>query len=337
VRYVQSNLRISVLQKAIESNLDISPLKLSIIIPTYNRVSLLLETINSIVTGLNFKYEILICDDGSSDGTASFCRTLAANGRKVVHLPSFRQLGAQAARNRGIREARGDFLMFVDSDDVLVPAGVLEVLERLGSKPELDYAFGKVLMTDEWLKPLAGKGPIGAGFEDSPVEVAGYHWHTMGPIYRRRCIDKVGGWNLELTGSQDWEYQARVKLFGGRGEFVDALVGYWRQHTGGRVGTRSFRPDYVRSVMKACESIHQHAMSAGQCDAALERRLAKKLIVHAIEWGANGYRDDKWKCLNLALGLAPQNPFLKLAILIFRISPRPLDSQILNKLYPSPC
>ena len=100
----------------------------------------------------------------------------------------------------------------------------------------------------------------------------------MGPIYRRRCIEKVGPWNLELTGSQDLEYQARVKLFGVQGEFVDALVGYWRQHTGGRVGTRSFRPDYVRSVMKACESIHTYARQARKCDSALERRLAKNSL-----------------------------------------------------------
>lgn len=313
--------------------------ELSIICPSYNRASFLEGCLAPLQNLSDISLEFLIVDDCSTDNTAEVARQLQEkNGtERIRYFFQPKNAGAQEARNRGIEEARGEFLMFVDSDDVLVPAGVLELLERLGSKQELDYAYGKVLMTDESLKPLAGKGPIGAGFEDSPIEVAGYHWHTMGPIYRRRCIDKVGGWNLELTGSQDWEYQARVKLFGGRGEFVDALVGYWRQHTGGRVGTRSFRPDYVRSVMKACESIHQHAKQAGKCDAPLERRLAKKLIVHAIEWGANGYRDDKWKCLNLALGLAPQNPFLQFVILIFRISPRPLDTRILNKLYPSPC
>lgn len=313
--------------------------KLSIICPTFNRAPLLPDCIAPLQALANIPVEFLVVDDCSTDNTAQVVRELQQQhgASRVRFFLQSQNAGAQEARNRGILEARGEFLMFVDSDDVLVPAGVLELLERLGSKQELDYAYGKVLMTDESLKPLAGKGPIGAGFEDSPVEVAGYHWHTMGPIYRRRCIDKVGLWNLELTGSQDWEYQARVKLSGGRGEFLDTLIGYWRQHTGGRVGTRSFRPDYVRSVMKACESIHQHAKQAGKCDAALERRLAKKLIVHAIEWGANGYRDEKWKCLNLALGMAPKDPFLKFVILIFRISPKLLDIRILNKLYASRC
>jgi hypothetical protein len=166
-----------------------------------------------------------------------------------------------------------------------------------------------------------------------PVEIAGYHWHTMGPIYRRRCIEKVGQWNLELTGSQDWEYQARVKLFGGKGEFVDTLVGYWRQHEGGRVGTRSFRPDYVRSVMKACESIHTHSQQAGKCYSALERRLAKKLIVHAIEWGANGYRKEKRGCLSQAAKTAKSDALVKFTAMVFAFSPRSFDRLLLKKIY----
>jgi hypothetical protein len=186
-------------------------------------------------------------------------------------------------------------------------------------------------MTDEALKPMAGKGPVGARFEDSPVEVAGYHWHTMGPIYRRQCIDKVGLWNLELTGSQDWEYQARVKIFGGKGEFVDTLVGYWRQHEGGRVGTRSFRPDYVRSVMKACDSVHQHAKRAGKCDDFLERRLAKKLIVHAIEWGANGFRREKRECLWQATETANKDFVLEMIAKCISVFPVFLDRLVINK------
>ena len=88
-----------------------------------------------------------------------------------------------------------------------------------------------------------------------PSEIAGYHWHTMGAIYRKSYLEIVGPWNVEMTGSQDWEYQARVKLAGGKRKFVDSMVGYWRQHGGDRVGTAKFRPDYVKSVMIGCDSI----------------------------------------------------------------------------------
>ena len=308
---------------------------LSIICPTYNRASFLEDCVESVAKRRDTPFEFLIVDDCSTDLTCEVVeRMQAEHGAEIIRY--FRlemNSGAQAARNRGIAEAKGDFMMFVDSDDVVYPDGVLEVLRYLQAKPELDYAYGKVLMTDEALQLLPGKTPVGAAFENVPVEVPGYQWHTMGPIYRRRCIEKVGLWNMELTGSQDWEYQARVKLFGGRGEFVDALVGYWRQHTGWRVGTRSFRPDYVRSVMTACQSIHTHAQQAGKCDSALERRLAKKLIVHAIEWGANGYRKEKSLCLKQACSLATGNLPLFVVGCGLHISPRLLDRLIIIKLY----
>jgi glycosyltransferase involved in cell wall biosynthesis len=317
------------------SQANIMP-ELSIICPSYNRASFLEGCLAPLQNLSDISLEFLIADDYSTDNTAEVVRQLQEmHGLdRVSYLFQPKNAGAQAARNRGILEARGDFLMFVDSDDVLVPDGVRELLKKL-ENPGIDYAYGKVLMTDEALKPLDGKEPIGAGFEEVPVEIAGYHWHTMGPIYRRRCIEKVGQWNLELTGSQDWEYQARVKLFGGKGEFVDTLVGYWRQHEGGRVGTRSFRPDYVRSVMKACESIHTHAQQAGKCDSALERRLAKKLIVHAIEWGANRYRKEKSLCLKQAATLAKGNLFLFGICYGLHFFPRALDRFAISKLYGS--
>jgi glycosyltransferase involved in cell wall biosynthesis len=308
---------------------------ISFICPTYNRASFLQACVEPVVNLVDVEFEFLIVDDSSTDSTRDFVERLQVQygAEKIRYFCLEKNSGAQVARNRGIAEARGEFLIFVDSDDVVVPDGVLEVLRHLQSKPDLDYAYGKVQMTDEALQPLAVKAPVGAAFENVPVEVAGYHWHTMGPIYRRSCIEEVGLWNLELSGSQDWEYQARVKLFGGEGEFVDELVGYWRQHTGGRVGTRSFRPDYVRSVMKACDSIHQHARQAGKCDSSLERRLAKKLIVHALEWGANGYRREKRECLWQAAETARSDALVKLAAMAFAMLPTPLDRLLLKKIY----
>jgi hypothetical protein len=196
--------------------------------------------------------------------------------------------------------ARGETILFCDSDDVLVSSGVKELAETLTLNPDLDYAYGRVAMTDASLKPLESMKLIGSAFEDSPVELAGYHWHTMGALYRRSYLQKVGPWNAALTGSQDWEYQARVKLAGGRGVFIDTLVGYWRQHEGGRVGARKFRPDYVRSVVTACAAILSAARARGKCDSLLQRRLAKKLIIHALESGAHGEQFLRKQCLSHA-------------------------------------
>lgn len=261
---------------------------LSVICPSYNRVSFLEACIAPVMAVADA--EFILVDDGSTDGTLELARALReryGEGRIIV-IPLGGNQGAQIARNRGMEKSRGETILFCDSDDVLVASGVEALAEVLTKNPDLDYAYGKVVMSDASLKPLEGVDPIGSCFEDSPVEMAGYHWHTMGALYRRSYLEKVGPWNPDLTGSQDWEYQARVKLEGGRGLFIDTLVGYWRQHEGGRVGARKFRPDYIRSVVKACNVILAGAAQVGHADVSLRRRLAKKLILHALECGAAG-------------------------------------------------
>ncbi len=273
-------------------------LKVSIVIPTYNRGDMLRELLSSVVSQRHRPVEIVVVDDGSTDNTTEVVRSfhehyaggsaLACVYERIAHG------GAQSARNRGIEVSSGNVLMFVDSDDVLAVDGLAKLAEVLEESPELDYVYGRVMMTDERLAPLPKMAEVGGPFsKDRPSDTFGYHWHTMGALYRRECIDRVGLWNMELAGSQDWEFQARVKLYGGEGEFVDVLIGSWRQHNTGRVGTHRFRLDYAQSVVKACISILHHARLTKKCDVDLESRIARRLFIHAWEFGANRYPEER--------------------------------------------
>jgi glycosyltransferase involved in cell wall biosynthesis len=305
---------------------------ISIICPTYNRVAFLEECIDAVLAISDA--EFILVDDGSTDGTLELARTLQERYSKdrIDMIQLGWNQGAQIARNRGMEHARGEMILFCDSDDVLVASGVQALADALIHDPGLDYAYGKVVMTGENLKPLGGVESIGSAFKDSPYEMAGYHWHTMGALYRKSFLDKVGPWNPALTGSQDWEYQARVKLAGGRGLFVDTLVGYWRQHEGGRVGARKFRPDYVRSVMMACDVILSGARGEGKCDRSLQRRLAKKLIVHALESGAHGDQSLRRDCLSLAATTVLGDPSFSLVVRGLQITPTWFDGMFWNRL-----
>jgi glycosyltransferase involved in cell wall biosynthesis len=307
-------------------------MKLSVICPSYNRAAFLEECIAPVMDIPDA--EFILVDDGSTDGTLELGRTLQeryGKDRIVVILLGGNQ-GAQVARNRGMEHAKGGMILFCDSDDVLVASGVNELVEALSQNPELDYAYGEVVMADEFLFPLEGFSAIGCSFEDSPFEMAGYHWHTMGALYRKSFLDKVGPWNPALTGSQDWEYQARVKLAGGRGLFIDSLVGYWRQHEGGRVGALKFRPDYVRSVVTACDVILSGARNAGKCDRSIQRRLAKKLIIHALESGAHGDLPLRQHCLHHAATAVLGDPSFSLLINGIQHTPSWFDGMSWNRL-----
>ena len=311
-------------------------MQLSIIIPVHNRADLLAEAIDSVIAQGLDSYEIIICDDGSTENIEAACDKFKLPKEQLVFSRTKESHGAQVARNRGLSLAQGEFIMFMDSDDAVAENGLAPLIEALQADAELQYAYGKVSRVNESLQKLPDDVPVGATFTDTPSEIAGYHWHTMGAIYRKSYLELVGSWNVEMTGSQDWEYQGRVKLAGGKRAFVDSMVGYWRQHGGDRVGTAKFRPDYVKSVMIGCDSILGIAREKKQCDPALERRLAKRLVVHALEWGANGYRQDRKKCFLQAKSSLDSGLLFKaslcLAVMVGPLTPAFLDQWMMRKI-----
>jgi len=301
-------------------------MKLTIIIPAHNRIGLLYEAINS-VAKLNLdSSEVIVCDDGSTDDVGGLCRTFESKGLEIIHSRTEENLGAQVARNRGMELARGELLLFLDSDDALTSEGLPDLLEAFEHDPSLDYVYGKVIRATERLDARRRGLLVGEEFSDSPYDVGGYHWHTIGALYRKDYLKRVGPWNVDMTGSQDWEYQARVKLEGGKRRFVNTVVGYWRQqHTAERVSAIEFRPDYVKSVMIACDVVLKIARKKNYCDTALEKRLAKRLMVHAIEWGANGYWLERKKCLFQAKNSQSSSPIFKFSLMLMAYTPAIFD------------
>lgn len=112
--------------------------QISVIVPVHNGASYLKECIDSILAQGFEPLEVLIINDGSTDGTAKVCEQLCEKHGclRVITLPD---LGVSAARNRGLEQAQGDYIMFVDADDRLCP-GVLKSLHRLLLQTDSDMA-----------------------------------------------------------------------------------------------------------------------------------------------------------------------------------------------------
>jgi glycosyltransferase involved in cell wall biosynthesis len=312
-------------------------MNVSLIIPTFNRAHLLKDLLQSISETVHRPLEVVIVDDASTDETSRLVADFfGRRGGPAEITHTYERLGSRSgaplARNRGMALAKGDAVMFVDSDDFLAPAGLAVLAAHLEQHPALDYAYGKVAVTAGGIAPHEWASSVGDSFTDAPADLCGYHWHTMGALYRPACLERVGPWDLSLSGSQDWEFQARVKLFGGAGEFLDCLVGYWRQHKFSRIGATSFRPDYVSSVMNACDSILRHARMADRCDSMLERRIARRLVVHALEWGSYGYDAERQRCLRQARECLSAGGSLGHAISVLLVCPRTFDRLAMRSL-----
>ena len=302
-------------------------MNLTVVIPTYNRIQFLSEAVDSLLYQSPSLYEIVIVDDASSDDTQILCQSWKQKKlpTRLIVTCNNKNYGAQVCRNRGLELSTGDAVLFMDSDDVLTKHGIEPLLCELATNQNLDYVYGQVLKTDSRLQPLKNIQPIGSSFSSKPIEIAGYHWHTMGAIYRREYLQQVGPWNEQLTGSQDWEFQARVKLAGGQGKFVEHVVGLWRDHSDSRVGTKRFRYDYVESVIYACLFIRDKSREMGIVDAYLERRLAKKILVHALEFAVNGYRRERCQSLLHVIHLLNHSPIMQFSVSFWRILPSYFD------------
>ena len=111
--------------------------KLSIIIPIYNVEQYLAGCLDSVLSPLPKDTEILLVDDGSTDGSPAIAEEYARRFPSLVRLIRQENRGLGGARNTGIEAAEGDFLFFLDSDDTLAPGAVEEMLQALASEPDL--------------------------------------------------------------------------------------------------------------------------------------------------------------------------------------------------------
>lgn len=272
-------------------------LSISIIIPSYNRCELIKDCLASLLSQNYSPKEVIIIDDYSTDETLSYCHSqydaFKATGIDLIILESNENLGAQVARNRGILASTGTHIMFMDSDDVL-KENALEKFAHAFNQENIDFVYSQVIKTDSSLNPINTE-IVGSTYDPVTKELSGYHWQTMGAVYTRNLINKVGYWNEALTGSQDWEYQARIKIHAESSFFINEPLAYWRQHDGERVGASTFRADYVRSVVLACESIRKHATEHGYNSPELEWSLAKRLCLHALEYKINAHPNEALK------------------------------------------
>lgn len=181
--------------------------KVSIIIPTYNRAAILPRAIES-AKNAGGNPEVIVVDNGSTDETPEVCRNIS--GIRYLRLnPNVRQA---RARNAGIAISTGEFLLFLDDDDIRLP-GLLEAqVSLLESDPSLGFVYGPVLIGDaKNCFPIGGVSlaqcPEGDLFW-TLLERPFIHLHSV--VARKKLIEEAGLFNPALVGAEDWMLWIRL-------------------------------------------------------------------------------------------------------------------------------
>ncbi len=199
--------------------------KISIIIPTYNRVRYIKDAIDSVLAQEYNDYEIIVMDDGSTDKTKESLDAYIKSGK--IRYFYQENKGISVARNRGINESVGKYLAFLDSDDLWLPDKLKEQVRIFDSSDVgLVYSYARFLNTvDEHfeIKPKF----ISQTFQEMlncPTQLP-----TSTVMLRRECINKVGNFDEKLGIFEDLELWIRVAQHY-KIKFIDKILAVHRLH-----------------------------------------------------------------------------------------------------------
>ncbi|MFQ5700789.1 MAG: glycosyltransferase family 2 protein [Acidobacteriota bacterium] len=185
--------------------------RVSVIIPTFNREAVLREAIESVLEQTYTDLEVLVVDDGSTDGTRRMVGERFRDAPRVRYLLMENE-GQAAARNRGIRESRGELIAFLDSDDLWLPEKLTLQVDRLDRTPGAGMVFcdrigeaGKDRATTRFQqKGFKGDTSLRGILEN------GFPFATPSVVVRRKVLEEVGAFDDSFTVAEDWDLWIRV-------------------------------------------------------------------------------------------------------------------------------
>jgi glycosyltransferase involved in cell wall biosynthesis len=199
--------------------------RVSVIIPTRNRSKLLQGAIESVLAQTYPHIEVIVVDDGSTDDTAE---VVAQYAGRVTYLKQANQ-DVAAARNTGIRAASGDYLTFLDDDDLILPTKIEHQVRVLVSRPKVGLVHCRFYYIDGDGNYLHKVGLRPEGEVLHKLVRSNFVW-VGAPLIHRHCLDQVGLFNEEIPITADWDMWLRIAQAGYRFGCVQEPLGAYRIH-----------------------------------------------------------------------------------------------------------
>ena len=204
----------------------------SVIVPTYNYGSFIGETLECLRAQTYVNWECIVVDDGSTDDTAErVARFIERDARfKLLRQENAKQA---AAKNNGLRNSSGQYIQFLDADDLIESQKFEKQVEYLEAHPEVDIVYGsmryfKTETPDEKLYWVWGENKpwmpeiSGSGKDVLTTLVRQNIMVINSPLVRRRVVDVVGLFDNSLPPAEDWDYWLRCAAAGMRFQFEDS-------------------------------------------------------------------------------------------------------------------
>lgn len=208
-------------------------LPVSIVIPAYNADRFIAQTLDSVLAQTFTAFEVIVVNDGSTDRTQEIVEHYLLTDDRVRLINQINQ-GISATRQRGQKAAKGDFIAFLDADDLWMPQNLETHLRHFAGNPNLGISFGRVeFMQDDGTPTGVYSTARLKRIEPAHLFYENLLTTTSNAIVRRAVFEQIGGFDYDLCGTEDQEFFLRARCFGWEVAGVEDVLIRYRITAGG--------------------------------------------------------------------------------------------------------
>jgi glycosyltransferase involved in cell wall biosynthesis len=276
----------------------------SVIVPTYNCAAFLADTLDSVLGQDYAPLEVIVVDDGSTDGTRDVLARYAGRIRIFEQSNS----GPAAARNLAVSKSKGVYLAFLDGDDLWLPGKLSYQMAYFASHPDVHVVYGEWLV---WRPDEHGRyAPIVMPPPDRHIEVddenSGWAYtklitgecilHIIATVIHRSVFDRVGGFDESLRTGSDYDFWVRISRYY-RVTKLRQVVAVYRHHASSVTYTLRTENNGYRLIRRAIELYGIRDGAGNEADArAVQKTLADLALTHGYRhlWGGNPSVSLSW-------------------------------------------
>lgn len=281
----------------------------SVVIATYNQAKYLGDSIESVLNQTYGNVELIVVDDGSTDNTqevlSQYCGRIT-----MIQQPNSER---GAARNRGLYEARGEFIAFLDADDIWVPKKLAREVEYLLKHPDTGVVYGDVKIIDESGRVTGRlRKPSHFGWVTREILTSNFVSFSS-HLVRREAAVKIGGFpeSRLISGSEDWVFWVHLSTQV-RFAHLPVSTALYRIHP---ENTSSNARAMERAMRNSAEEVENAPWLPAEVKTAIPAMRANKSLANAINFCSCGDRRTAWHyllaaaCHKPSIVLDPRFPY----------------------------
>jgi len=222
----------------------------SIVIPCYNAERWLPGAIESALGQTHVSTEVIVVDDGSTDASPGIIKQFKGK----INCLSTSNRGPSAARNIGLKAARGEWIQFLDADDLLHPHKLYLSLKTCENYPNVEFVWAPHVSIGEDFSLNSSKIKLPERF-DAEITLSRNAWLAYyapsAAMFRSKFLDRVGDWNESLERWVDLEYHARIAAVLPYHARLNEPLYFYRQHRGERISNSNRNHSNIDSAIKS--------------------------------------------------------------------------------------